>query len=290
MTPPAPTYPGFRCREKILDFSQPRIIGILNTTPDSFSDGGLFLSRQAATDRIGEMVEEGADIIDIGGESTRPGSDPVSEKVEMERVLPVLENAITAFPNTLFSVDTTKFGVAKGALDLGVHIINDVSGLQKEPRLADLCLESKAGYILMHSQGDPKTMQKNPVYSNIIKDLNRFFREKLEHLQHKGIHNVIIDPGIGFGKTLEHNLKIVSNLDHFTEHGVPILAGASRKSMIGRVLDGRPVDQRLAGTISLHYHCLLKGASLLRVHDVREAVDSIRIFVAVQNEKLKTNN
>jgi len=273
----------FHFRNRILDLSNPVVMGILNTTPDSFSDGGLFISETAAIDRIGKMVEEGADIIDIGGESTRPGSEPVGVSEEMERVLPIIKLALKEFRNPVFSIDTTKYEVARAALEQGVHIVNDVSGLQKEPRMASLCCEFGAGYILMHSKGDPRTMQNNPEYDNIIVDLKRFFSTQLELLKSMQVVNIILDPGIGFGKTLSHNLYIVSNLDKFLDYGYPLMVGASRKSMIGQVLNNRPVIDRLAGTVAVHYHCLTKGAKILRVHDVKEAKDSVQIFNAIES-------
>jgi dihydropteroate synthase len=277
-------------RGKNLDLVKPKIMGILNTTPDSFSDAGRFISENDALSRIGEMVSEGADIIDVGGESTRPGSDPVTVDQELERVIPILEKALPKYDKCFFSIDTTKFEVAKKALSLGVHMINDVSGFEKEPRFAGLCRKYDAGYILMHSQGDPETMQKNPRYDDIIRDLTRFFQTKLKQLEEEGVNQIVLDPGIGFGKTLSHNLEIISYLDKLTGFGYPLLIGASRKSMIGQILEGRPVNERLAGTIAVHYHCLIKGANILRVHDVKEAKDSVQIFNAVQSAQLKTKS
>lgn len=268
----------FTVRGHTLDISHPIVMGILNATPDSFSDGGRYLNEIRAMEQIKRMIQDGATIIDIGGESTRPGSDPVSEEVEIERVLPILEQAIKEFPNTIFSVDTTKYRVAEEALKAGAHIINDVSGLKKEPRFAQLCAGYKAGFVLMHSQGDPKTMQKNPVYSDVINEIKRFFTEGIERLERSGVESVIMDPGIGFGKTVEHNLTILRNLNKLENVKYPLLIGASRKSIIGELLDGRPSDGRLAGTIAIHYHSLQMGAKILRVHDVREAMDSIKIF------------
>lgn len=275
-------YVDFIFRDKNLDLSAPRIMGILNSTPDSFSDGGLFISVNSALDRIGEMIEEGADIIDIGGESTRPGSDAVSVSEELGRVIPILEQAIPTYRNCLFSIDTTKFEVAEAALDCGVQIINDVSGLVKEPRLAELAARYKAGYVLMHSQGDPKTMQENPVYDDVIGDISAWLDRKLKLLISAGVNSIVLDPGIGFGKTLSHNLSIISKLNTFTEFGCPVLVGASRKSMIGQLLDNREADDRLIGTIAVHYQCMINGARILRVHDVKEAKDSIRIYNAVK--------
>ncbi|MEX1213347.1 MAG: dihydropteroate synthase [Balneolaceae bacterium] len=264
-----------------LDLSAPVVMGVLNVTPDSFSDGGEWTTIDRAEARVHEMARQGARIIDIGGESTRPGSDPVSEQLEMERVMPVLERVVSLHPDLLFSIDTTKFRVAEEALERGVHFVNDVSGLRKEPALAGLAARYGAGYICMHSQGEPKTMQAEPHYKDVVKDLLDFFREKTEELTLAGVSPVILDPGFGFGKQLKHNLELIRELSAFASLGFPLLVGISRKSMIGQILDGRSVEGRLAGTVAVHYHALMQGASILRVHDVLEAVDSIRVFQAV---------
>lgn len=271
------------CRDRVLDLSRPVVMGILNTTPDSFSDGGLFDNQQSALDRIAEMAEQGAAIIDIGGESTRPGSDPVSVDEELSRTIPVLESAAGQYPGLIFSIDTTKYEVAKEALRAGAHIVNDVSGLRKEPRFADLCSKTGAAYVCMHSKGDPKTMQNNPSYNNVVEDVLTELKRVRVKLAKKGVDNIIVDPGIGFGKTVVHNLQLVHDLPQFLRLKSPILIGASRKSLLGKLLGDRPVDGRLAGTVALHYHCLMQGASILRVHDVQEASDSIRIFNAIQS-------
>lgn len=259
-------------------------MGILNATPDSFSDGGLYNSGEAALQQIEQMIEQGASIIDVGGESTRPNADPVSEEEELQRVIPILEKGTKKFPEVTFSIDTTKYAVAQQALDLGVQIVNDVSGLTKEPNFAELCSEFEASYVLMHSQGDPKTMQLNPNYESVVDEIDKFFTDKIEILQNAGVIEIILDPGIGFGKKLEHNLKLINHLDTFTKKPFPVLVGASRKSMIGQILDGCPPEERLTGTIAVHYHALMKGAKILRVHDVKEANDSIRIFNAIQSQ------
>lgn len=276
------------CREKVLDLSTPVVMGILNTTPDSFSDGGLFDDQQSALDRIAEMAEEGAAIIDIGGESTRPGSDPVPVDEELSRTIPILECAVKDHPELFFSIDTTKYEVAKKALHAGAHILNDVSGLRKEPRFADLCRKTGAAYVCMHSKGDPKTMQNNPSYKNVVVEVLSDLKRIQIKLAQKGVDNIIIDPGIGFGKTVAHNLQLVRDLPHFLQLKCPILIGASRKSLLGKILGDRPVDGRLAGTVALHYHCLMQGASVLRVHDVREASDSVKIFNAIQSVSTET--
>ncbi|MGK7370726.1 MAG: dihydropteroate synthase, partial [Candidatus Halalkalibacterium sp. M3_1C_030] len=228
--------------------------------------------------RIGLMVSQGADIIDVGGESTRPGSEPVTEDKELQRVLPVLEKAIPQFPDTLFSIDTTKYRVAEEALKMGVHLVNDISGLQKEPRFVELCVRYNAGYILMHSQGNPKTMQNDPEYENVVRDIISFFREQIAQAKKAGLEKIILDPGIGFGKTQQHNLTILKRLGEFVDLGYPLLVGASRKSMIGRILNDRAVDDRVTGTVAVHYHAMMQGAKIIRVHDVKEAKDSILVY------------
>ncbi len=268
----------------ISSFSTPIVMGVLNVTPDSFSDGGKYNIVSKAMDRIHRMLEEGATIIDVGGESTRPNADPVSEEEELRRVIPIFKEAMEHFPGAVYSVDTTKLRVARQALDLGVHIVNDVSGLEKEPKFAELCAEFDATYVLMHSQGDPKTMQQNPTYHQVVDEIESFFDQKVQVLQDAGVDDIILDPGVGFGKKLEHNLNLIAHLDTFTKKPFPVLVGASRKSMIGQILDGCPPEERLTGTIATHYHALIKGAKILRVHDVKEANDSIRIFNAIQSQ------
>jgi len=253
-------------------------MGILNATPDSFADGGEYNNIDSALGRIGLMVSQGAAIIDVGGESTRPGSDPVTEDEELQRVLPVLEKALSRFPDTIFSIDTTKYRVAQEALKLGVHLVNDVSGLQKEPPFAELCVRHNAGYILMHSQGNPKTMQEDPEYDEVVEDIKSFFRQQVAKAKEAGLKKIILDPGIGFGKAQQHNISILKRLREFVDLGYPLLVGASRKSMIGRILGDREVDDRVTGTVAVHYHAMTQGAKIIRVHDVKEANDSILVY------------
>ena len=263
----------------VVDYSHPRVMGILNCTPDSFSDGGRFNSIDLAITRLDTMVAEGATMIDVGGESTRPGSDPVSVDDELNRVIPVLEIALKKFPDIYFSIDTTKYEVAEAALDLGVDFINDVSGLRKEPRFVQLCSDYDAGIIIMHSVGDPKTMQLDPNYSDVVTEVRDFLRSKVDLCKDAGIRNIIIDPGFGFGKSLDHNLELLRALNLMDY--VPVSVGISRKSMLGQLLNGRNTDGRLAATISAHFFALLQGAKILRVHDVQEAVDSVKVFEAL---------
>lgn len=275
----------FTLRGKALDVSAPLVMGILNVTPDSFSDGGSYATLNSAIKRVDEMINQGADLIDIGGESTRPGSDPVPEDEELNRVVPVLKEVIPRYQDVIFSLDTTKYNVARQGLESGVHIINDVSGLQNGPRLAELCLEFGAGLIIMHSPGNPKTMQDNPVYDDVIADVSGFLKKQGEVAESAGVESIIIDPGIGFGKTLEHNLKLLAGVDKLAELGYPVLIGASRKSMFAKLLEDRQPSERVAATLATHYHSLMLGASILRVHDVREAKDGIEVFKAIQNHK-----
>ena len=263
--------------------SRPSVMGVLNATPDSFSDGGKFNRIDAALQRIEEMIQQGATIIDIGGESTRPYAPVVEESEEVNRVIPILESAVARFSNqVLFSIDTTKYGVAERALNAGALFINDVSGLQKSPAMAKLAASFNAAYILMHAQGSPQDMQDNPNYAHVTADIVDFLVQQSVLLQQEGVEHIIVDPGIGFGKSLNHNLQIIAGLDKVVEIGFPVMLGASRKSMFGQLLDNRGVEGRLAGTLAAHYHGLMQGVRILRVHDVQEASDSVRVFEALQ--------
>lgn len=265
----------------LVRFDRPRVMGILNCTPDSFSDGGLFLHTDKALARLDDMIAEGATFIDVGGESTRPGSNPVTVDVELQRIIPVLDIAIKKYPNIVFSVDTTKYEVALEALKLGTHYINDVSGLRNEPRFVDLCKEFGAGIMLMHSIGKPKTMQQNPEYADVVNEVREYLLDKARFCQESGVQSVVIDPGFGFGKTLEHNLDLLRGLKYITNCDFPVLVGVSRKSMLGTITGGKPPEERVAATVSAHFFALLHGAKLLRVHDVKEAVDSVAVFEAL---------
>jgi len=266
---------------ELVRFDRPRVMGILNCTPDSFSDGGLFLHTNQALNRLDEMIAEGATFIDVGGESTRPGSDSVPMEVELKRVIPVLEAALKKYPNVVFSVDTTKYEVALEALKLGTHYINDVSGLRNEPRFIDLCVQFGAGLMLMHSVGNPKTMQQNPEYINVVNEVRVYLMSKANFCQESGVKSVVIDPGFGFGKNFEHNIALLQGLNNITKCEFPVLVGISRKSMLGTITGGKPPEERVAATVSAHFFALLQGAKLLRVHDVKEAVDSVAVFEAL---------
>lgn len=257
-------------------------MSILNLTPDSFYDGGKFDGFESALQAIQDMADAGVQIIDVGGESTRPGSDPVPLEEELKRVIPVLKEAIPAFPKLQFSIDTTKPEVAKKACELGVHWINDISGLRFAPEMADVAAEYGVGYMLMHSIGNPKTMQDDPTYENVVEEVYDFLEKGIRTLQDKGIGQIVVDPGIGFGKTLQHNIALIKGINRFKQLGFPVLIGASRKRMIGAILNNRPKEGRLAGTLAVHYEALKQGADIIRVHDFQESMDIINIFKALQ--------
>jgi dihydropteroate synthase len=259
--------------------SRTHIMGILNVTPDSFSDGGKFYRVEKAVEHGLRMIYEGADFIDVGGESTRPGAEPITAEEEISRVLPVIEKLVKSIKNPI-SIDTWKSSVAERALDAGATIVNDISGLCFDKRMVDVTAIHKASVILMHIKGSPKTMQTDPVYENIIEEICIDFQKKIQIAQNRGIHQMFIDPGIGFGKTVEHNLQIIKNLRSFESFGYPIMIGPSRKSFIGKILD-LPVDERLEGTAGASAVAIMNGANILRVHDVKEIKRVAQIVDAI---------
>lgn len=258
--------------DRQFDFSSRTfIMGVLNITPDSFSDGGKFFSESAAINHAFRMVTEGADIIDIGGESTRPrneqGTWRISVEEELRRVIPVIERLHHDDPSLVLSVDTTKSQVADEALRAGARIVNDISGLHADPDMAATAAKHNASVIVMHMQGTPDTMQKNPVYDDVIADIKEYLRGSIRTAKAAGVHQIIVDPGIGFGKNLHHNLEILRRLNEFHELGYPLLVGPSRKSFIGKIT-GAPVDDRIAGTAAAVTAAIMRGANIVRVHDV----------------------
>jgi dihydropteroate synthase len=258
---------------------RPLIMGILNVTPDSFYDGGRHFDTEEAIKFGNEMIEQGADIIDVGGESTRPGSEHVEIDEELRRVIPVI-SALARNPEAVISIDTMHAEVAKQAMEAGASIINDVSALTYDKEMLDVALKYQPGIILMHMKGTPKTMQENPCYQNVTEEVKTFLCERASTLISAGIdkESIAIDPGIGFGKTLEHNVKLLAELDSLQQPGYPIVVGVSRKSFIGKIT-GREVSERLAGTIAAVVFCILKGANILRVHDVKETVDAVKVIM-----------
>ncbi len=275
----------WQCREHQLSIGgQPLIMGILNTTPDSFSDGGRYLSIDAALAKGREMLAQGADIIDIGGESTRPGAEPVDERTEMDRVLPVIE-ALCAVPGVRVSIDTAKAAVAREAVRAGACIINDVTAMESDPRMAAVVRETGAGVVLMHMRGTPRTMQDDPQYADVVGEVADWLATRLIAASVAGIATeaVVLDPGIGFGKTAAHNIALIAGLDRLARLGRPVLAGMSRKRFIG-VLSGVPESaDRMAGSLAALTAAILQGASILRVHDVAASVQAARVAAAVRD-------
>jgi len=258
------------------------VMGVLNVTPDSFSDGGKFLNCSAACKRALQMEREGADIIDIGGESTRPGSLGTCLEDEMARVIPVMKK-LKARLKIPVSVDTTKYEVALAALKQGASIINDISGLRNDKRLASLCADYSAGLVIMHSKPRPLTMQKNPVYKDLLKDITNYILKGIRAAETAGIkrESILIDPGIGFGKRLKHNLEIIGNIDYFKRIGFPLMIGLSRKSFIGK-LSALNTNERLVPTIAANAIAVYNGVDIVRVHDVKEAVLAVKIARSIR--------
>ena len=256
---------------------RPVVMGILNVTPDSFFDGGRYETEAAVIGRIHQIMEEGAGIIDIGAYSTRPGAAAVDPKEELARLAPAVELVRKYYPSVPVSIDTFRSEVAREIYQcLGKVIVNDISGGTMDPEMFGFIAETRLPYIMMHIQGTPQTMQKNPVYGDVVKEVYRFFEERTEALRAAGTENIILDPGFGFGKTLEHNYELMNRLDIFHKLGYPLLVGISRKSMIFRLLETTPAEA-LNGTTVLNTIALMKGASILRVHDVKEAVEEVKI-------------
>jgi len=276
----------WKTRSRILDLSRSaKIMGILNVTPDSFSDGGQFFSLEAAVSHARELIVEGAEIIDVGGESTRPGADPVSLKEELRRIIPVIEKIRSEFPSVLISVDTYKATTAEKAIRAGADIINDITALRGDPSMIDVVLESGVGVVLMHMQGTPKTMQVAPSYQDVVSEVMEFLEDRCNWLVDRGVdrERIAIDPGFGFGKRLADNIKLMRNLEAFRALAQPLLIGVSRKSGLAQLTGDAalPAAKRIWPTVALT--CLLreKGAHLLRVHDVKPNLEALRMTEAI---------
>ncbi|MDC6381238.1 dihydropteroate synthase [Pseudomonas graminis] len=272
------------CGNRVLDLSRTHVMGILNITPDSFSDGGRFAQRDLALRHAEAMMLAGATLIDVGGESTRPGARSVSPVEELERVAPVVE-AISAELDVIISVDTSTPAVIRETARLGAGLINDVRSLRRDGAL-DAAVATGLPVCLMHMRGEPTDMQIDPHYTDLVGEVSAFLRDRMEECVAAGIpvENIILDPGFGFAKTLEHNLSLFKHMEALHALGRPLLVGVSRKSMIGKVLD-KPVDQRLNGALALAAMAMVKGAKILRVHDVPETVDVVRMIAAVESAK-----
>ena len=273
-----------KIRDFIFDFSRRTyVMGILNVTPDSFSDGGEFIQKEKAVEHALEMEENGADIIDIGGESTRPGADSVTESEEEKRILPVIES-IRKHSNVVISVDTYKSGIAEKAIDAGADIINDISGLNFDNKMVSVAAKYQCPVIVMHIKGTPKNMQKNPVYRDLIKEIEEYFENSIKKAEKAGLYRekIIIDPGIGFGKSVKDNYIILDKLNEFKKLNCPVLTGVSRKSFIGKLLD-LPEKERIYGTAAAVCASILKGADIVRVHDVKEMIHVVKVADAVRD-------
>ena len=260
------------------------LMGILNVTPDSFSDGGRFFDQTDAILHAFQMLKDNADIIDIGGESTRPGAEQISVQEEIKRVVPVIAR-IRQKTKVPLSIDTYKPEVAREALKAGANIVNDITGLHHDPAMTDLIAEAGASVVIMHIKGTPKDMQSNPQYADLVREIYDYLAEGVEKARSKGIRQIMVDPGIGFGKGLEHNLELINRLEEFKSIGVPILIGVSRKSFIGKILE-TPVEARLEGTAAAVAASILHGADIVRVHDVREMRRVALVVDAVRRQRI----
>lgn len=276
-TPPASDYSSINCKGRLIELHTPRVMGIINTTPDSFYKGSRFQEKDAVLAQVEQFLEEGADFIDIGGHSTKPGADWVSEDEERNRTVPFIEAIIERFPNACISIDTFRSTIAEEAIQAGAAIINDVSGGNLDDAMFETVARLQVPYILMHMQGTPQTMQQNPTYEDVTQEIITELSGKIEDLKNRHVPDVIVDPGFGFGKTLGHNYQLLRQLHVFRELGLPLLVGLSRKSMIKKTLNIPPEEGANATTV-LNTLALEQGAQILRVHDVKPAVEAVTLW------------
>lgn len=270
---------AIKCGSYCLNFDRTIIMGVLNVTPDSFSDGGLFVDADEAIKHAKQMVEDGAEIIDIGGESSRPGSESVSEEEELKRVKPVIQELVNQV-NVPVSIDTYKPAVAEECIKLGVHLVNDITGLRNKEMIR-VVADYQVPVIIMHMKGMPKNMQENPAYKDVVSEIKEFLGERISEAMSAGIKDIVIDPGIGFGKTTAHNLQVLKRLGELKSLGCPILVGPSRKSFIGNIT-GLPVNERLEGTLAAISIAIMNGANIVRVHDVKACKRAVQIADAIR--------
>jgi dihydropteroate synthase len=270
------------CRGRLLSLEKPVVMGILNVTPDSFFDGGRYMAWNDILRQTEKMLREGAAIIDVGGVSSRPGANPVDEEEELRRVLPAVSLLAKEFPGILISIDTARSGVAKACVEAGAGIINDISAGRPDEAMYHTVASLGVPYVLMHKKGNPQTMQDNPVYEDVVQEILDFFIAEIARLRQAGVKDILLDPGFGFGKTVQHNYQLLKNLHVFRITDLPILAGLSRKSMICKVLGINP-EKAMNGTTALHIIALQQGARILRVHDVKEAMEVILLWEALEN-------
>jgi dihydropteroate synthase len=266
----------YNFNNRLLSFEIPKIMGIVNVTPDSFSDGGRYNSVHSAVDKALRLIDEGADIIDIGGESTRPGSDVVSLEEELLRTIPVIKNLRISNHKTIISIDTTKSEIAKQALDNGADIINDISGLTFDSNMLNITKIFDAGIVIMHIKGNPKTMQVNPFYQDVVNEVKQFLSDQTKLASKNGTNKIIIDPGIGFGKSVEDNFKLIKNLDEFQSIGYPLMIGLSRKSFLGKTLN-LDVDERDIATVVMETISVLNSARIIRTHNVKYCIQMVKL-------------
>ncbi len=266
------------CKGMLIDLSTPKVMGIVNVTPDSFFDGGKLTNSDEILLQVEKMLSDGATFIDLGGYSSKPGAEFVSEAEELNRVVPIVKLLVEKFPDILLSIDTFRSEVAKQAVENGAAIINDISAGLLDEKMLETVAKLQVPYIMMHMKGTPKTMQSLAKYDDLLKEMNFYFSERVAKARSFGLNDIIIDPGFGFAKTIEHNYELLQNLELLQFHELPILAGISRKSMIYKTLDTLP-ENALNGTTFLHAFCLQKGAKILRVHDVKEAVECVKLYL-----------
>jgi len=269
------------CNGQLIDLNTPKVMGILNVTPDSFYDGGRFKDEKSVLNQVEKLLKEGATFIDIGAYSSRPGADFVSEEEELKRLIPIVNAVVNNFPESLISIDSFRSGVIKTAIESGAAIVNDISGGQQDPLMFETVGALGVPYIMMHMRGTPQTMQKMTDYSDVVKEVYTYFSKRIELAKTQQIKDIILDLGFGFSKTLEQNFELLGMLDYYKNLNLPILAGVSRKSMIYKTLN-TTADQALNGSTALHMVALQKGAKLLRVHDVKEAMECIKLHKALQ--------
>ena len=265
------------CKGTLIDLSTPKVMGIVNVTPDSFFDGGKLINSDEIVLQVEKMLHDGATFIDLGGYSSKPGADFVSESEELNRVVPIVKLLVEKFPNILLSIDTFRSEVAKQCIENGAVIINDISAGLLDENMLEKVAKLQVPYIMMHMKGNPQTMQSLANYDDLLKEMNFYFSERIAKARSFGLNDIIIDPGFGFAKTIEHNYELLQKMELLQFHDLPILAGISRKSMIYKTLE-TSAENALNGTTFLHAFCLQKGANILRVHDVKEAVECVKLF------------
>jgi dihydropteroate synthase len=270
------------CKGTLINLSTPKVMGIVNVTPDSFFDGGKLTNSNEILFQVEKMLVDGATFIDLGGYSSKPGAEFVSETEELNRVIPIVKLLVEKFPDILLSIDTFRSEVAKQAIENGAALINDISAGLLDEKMLETVAKLQVPYIMMHMKGTPQTMQSLANYDDLLKEMNYYFSERIAKARRFGLNDIIIDPGFGFAKTLEHNYELLQNLELLQFHDLPILAGISRKSMIYKALETAP-EEALNGTTFLHAFCLQKGANILRVHDVKEAVECVKLMRQLDN-------